>query len=561
MSVCLPWATTHIDHRHRSQPLETSPVNGNVMESIERMLIHFNPERFVNNGDERRRWTVTWQAIGPQLRAGSLQDQEKILGLIRSVSIDQQIIAQAMITVESQAKETMLELEESLDKLDITNRQPDCEEERCRTETTQPPGKRRGREDDDNETTDMSPASPGSFPEEADEHLRDWFVTNIAYPFPDKPTKTAFTTATGMDFRQLNTWFTNMRRRSGYTEYLRAYAPGNKPRFREMCVDALNGGGDPGLKAVVQGMQRYAEKKPRGKVGDWLLNVSLIAVHRGIILTVTFTDHRRRSHRGGNATTSKETTSCTSRSPARPTTLAARIYHRPARCIHWNPERSANDSCPQRGADSGHGRRVETRQSRRIRFGRRKRCKAHQGGKAHQCQNPQNQESQAVRLFRWIVERNANQSTVDQTPTHSCLSSESPEDSLDRKFVVSASRRQRAAIGVRIVLDSIQRVCGSEFFLPRLHPVRIARGTYATPTPRSRTHAVPSPVHLPIRSTRNQRIRLQPKLTAYHHLRAVLPPNARHQLPAHVLPSDPAWYAAHVRPPTVHAVPGFRDAV
>lgn len=244
------------------------------MEHLERTLLQFDPELFILDGDERLKWLTTWRLIIPQLHEDSFTDQRRIAGLIRDVSINQQSIAQAVMEFEAQMDEKLMELHETLDSLRIG----DLTEPSRLQLSVKLTEKRKAKEDEDHFETSHTPplrytriaADP------ADEHLRDWFTTHLAYPFPDKPTKSTLSLTTGLDIRQLNTWFINMRRRSGWTDYLRSYASGNKQRFVEMLLVALRGEGDEKLVEVVQGMKRYVERRPRGKVGDWLLDVSLI---------------------------------------------------------------------------------------------------------------------------------------------------------------------------------------------------------------------------------------------------------------------------------------------
>lgn len=64
--------------------------------------------------------------------------------------------------------------------------------------------------------------------EEKQEPLCHWFLSNLSYPYPTAADKTMFTAQTGMNEKQLMAWFTNHRRRSGWTDALQKYASGNK---------------------------------------------------------------------------------------------------------------------------------------------------------------------------------------------------------------------------------------------------------------------------------------------------------------------------------------------
>ncbi|KAI5453543.1 hypothetical protein NCC49_006015 [Naganishia albida] len=250
------------------------------MKSFHQMLLEFCPERFVIDADERLKWVNAWQVIDLRLQQGRIKHGGEILESILSVSENQRRIAQTMLRVESSAEERMEELNETMDALEIGHRGEESTVEIPSASFTE---KRKDRDDeiDSKQFVDSPPTSTHTsyYPaDEADNHLRDWFLAHLAYPFPDKPTKAVLCATTGLDVRQLNTWFTNMRRRSGWTDHSRSYARGNKQRFGKMCTDALAGRGDEALRRILAEIKDYAAKKRRGKVGDWLLNVSLIVL-------------------------------------------------------------------------------------------------------------------------------------------------------------------------------------------------------------------------------------------------------------------------------------------
>jgi hypothetical protein len=249
------------------------------MERFRHLLISFDATRFIVDAKTRAEWSQTWEAINGELHGNTLAVNGEMIKLIHDSSHNQQIIAQSVVEIEDQAAKKILQLEATLDSMALASAdgEPD-------SHSGNQPGKR-SRETGNRSShsslasdSDSTIFAPNGLPddEEADEHLRDWFTNHLAYPFPDKPTKSTLSLTTGLDIRQLNTWFINMRRRSGWTDYLRSYASGNKQRFVEMLSVALRGEGDEKLQEVVQGMKRYVERRPRGKVGDWLLDVSLI---------------------------------------------------------------------------------------------------------------------------------------------------------------------------------------------------------------------------------------------------------------------------------------------
>lgn len=251
------------------------------MDHYKHMLVNFDVAKFMLDGGERLKWVHAWKAMILELQQNEAVVELQMLEPIRDSSYNQQILAQAMLKSEGEVTQEMSQLQESLGAMHLAG--TDVNAEVLKFEA----GAKRGRdteEDDDGGFGNgvnlvLYPSGSADAHDEADEHLRDWFATHIAYPFPDKPTKSTLSTTTGLDHRQLTTWFTNMRRRSGWTDYLRSYASGDKQRFGKMCLKALKGEGDEALVGVVQGMLRYVEKRPRGKVGDWLLNVSLITTY------------------------------------------------------------------------------------------------------------------------------------------------------------------------------------------------------------------------------------------------------------------------------------------
>lgn len=254
---------------------QSTPRKPNVMDIIARELLQNDPGRLIISDEERRKWTSTWASLLIHLQEGRFNGETTIVSLIHTVSANHKRIAKGTLRVEAEMEESMARLQHSLDTIPIT-----AVETHSETQESKENVKRKcGQDGYDGEESATPPpqADITSDPaDEADNHLRDWFLAHLAYPFPDKPTKAILSTTTGLDVRQLNTWFTNMRRRSGWTDHSRSYARGNKQRFGKMCTDALAERGDEALREILAEIKDYVAKKRRGKVGDWLLNVSLI---------------------------------------------------------------------------------------------------------------------------------------------------------------------------------------------------------------------------------------------------------------------------------------------
>lgn len=253
------------------------------MTHLQQILLDCDLRLIITDSRTRSNWVDTWKQAIRQLQSPNIIDKdtterERTLSLISNVSHNQLLVATQMVEFEQKGEQRIEQLYHMLDALrldrtvsDNLATTPVTEEQRHQELAPQDPAQ------------DRHPSPPR--PEEADSHLRDWYLTNITLPFPNKSAKERLTTLTGMDFRQLNTWFTNMRRRCGYTEMLRTFADGDKGRFEEMCGEAERGEGPEGLGDALQGMKAYVGKKPRGKVGDWLVNVSALM---GILIMADF---------------------------------------------------------------------------------------------------------------------------------------------------------------------------------------------------------------------------------------------------------------------------------
>ncbi|KAJ9122241.1 hypothetical protein QFC22_001661 [Naganishia vaughanmartiniae] len=236
------------------------------MAHLLKFLLKCDLERLIVEPGETRRWYETWKGMATYLQEGSFEPTSETLDLIRHLSHQQEILAQSMINIEHFAEEKMDQMAETLSVIKLE------------TEGSVPRMRKRDDRDNDGETPTSSSETKqiSEPPEEPDEHLRDWYVSHLSYPFPDKPSKQALATPINYTKQQLNTWFTNMRRRSGYTEHLRTFAGGNKRRFEEMIIAVLDGEvGEGGRELVeaVEDMRKYVAKKPRGKVGEWLMNL------------------------------------------------------------------------------------------------------------------------------------------------------------------------------------------------------------------------------------------------------------------------------------------------
>lgn len=238
-----------------------------AMEQAYQVTINGGARVIATDARARAEWIEIWKEIIRQLRSKCLEGDERKLVFIRKVITNQHLVAAQMLEVEKVGDREIDLLYQHLGKLRLDTPVREAFGMMPKMDDHQYHGVAEEISSQDRPTSSTSP-------EDADNHLRDWYLSNISFPFADKPAKRYLTSLTGMDTRQTNTWFTNMRHRSGYTDLMRKYADGHKELFAELCRDAEKGEGPEGLSEALIEMRRYVGRKPKGDVGEWLLNVS-----------------------------------------------------------------------------------------------------------------------------------------------------------------------------------------------------------------------------------------------------------------------------------------------
>ena len=238
-----------------------------AIEQVYQVIIDCGAEVLATDARTCAGWTQIWKTISCQLRSERLEGNERKLELIRRTISNQHLVAKRMRKVEQAGDREIDLLHRHLDKLHLDSPVGEASGMMPKMDDPQYHGVAE-------EISSQNRPTSVPNPEDADNHLRAWFLSNITLPFADKPAKRNLASLTGMDNRQINTWFTNMRRRSGYTDLMRKYADGDKERFAELCKDAERGEGPEGLGEALIEMRRYVGRKPKGDVGEWLLNVS-----------------------------------------------------------------------------------------------------------------------------------------------------------------------------------------------------------------------------------------------------------------------------------------------
>ena len=240
------------------------------MAQLHRTLLDSDLREFIQNDRTRCDWIKTWRETIEHLRSsrnGDSTKEQRNLELIYIVSHNQHTVTKQMLGLDEDLGREIEQLQHYLNdlqvkKIDGNDLSVESLPERYDAVKLAINGMERHR------------YSPSFAAIEADDHLRDWYLSNITLPYPDKPAKQHLASLTGMEPRQLNTWFTNMRRRSGYTDLMRKCADGDKELFEKLCQQADGGEGPEGLSEALQEMRRYVGRKPKGEVGDWLVNVS-----------------------------------------------------------------------------------------------------------------------------------------------------------------------------------------------------------------------------------------------------------------------------------------------
>lgn len=106
--------------------------------------------------------------------------------------------------------------------------------------------------------------------------MRTWFYENLIYPFPTESTRRQFQASNGMSMSNINGWFSNMRRRSGWNEFCRRHAGGDRAATSHLLKACFKGEEDDEvlIKEIVAMIDYIMGGRAKGDVGSWLTKVS-----------------------------------------------------------------------------------------------------------------------------------------------------------------------------------------------------------------------------------------------------------------------------------------------
>ncbi|GAA5839397.1 hypothetical protein JCM3766R1_004823 [Sporobolomyces carnicolor] len=107
--------------------------------------------------------------------------------------------------------------------------------------------------------------------------LRLWFIDNFANPYPDAKTKDRFLRMYPTHTKiQLDTWFTNIRRRSGWQDLRRRYARGMTSHFVQLIKETEQETRSPFIEEArlkIEKVKLYLREGVREKISDEILEI------------------------------------------------------------------------------------------------------------------------------------------------------------------------------------------------------------------------------------------------------------------------------------------------
>jgi hypothetical protein len=84
-----------------------------------------------------------------------------------------------------------------------------------------------------------------------------------------------------MSMSNINGWFSNMRRRSGWNTHLQELAGGDRVAYKQIIQACFNGSQEnKAIKRKIEDVIDYAIGRARGEVGEWLTDVSFVDVRQ-----------------------------------------------------------------------------------------------------------------------------------------------------------------------------------------------------------------------------------------------------------------------------------------
>ncbi|BEJ13851.1 hypothetical protein CspHIS471_0310250 [Cutaneotrichosporon sp. HIS471] len=109
-------------------------------------------------------------------------------------------------------------------------------------------------------------------------HLKAWFMTNLAHPYPSLSLRRHFAAKLGVPIRNIDTQFTNWRRRTGWSHVKKAWA-GNTREGMSALLSRYESGEEfrPEVCAAISRMTRYLEEDI---AGSWVAKIFSTDVER-----------------------------------------------------------------------------------------------------------------------------------------------------------------------------------------------------------------------------------------------------------------------------------------
>ncbi|CDZ96688.1 Transcription factor MEIS1 and related HOX domain proteins [Phaffia rhodozyma] len=109
-------------------------------------------------------------------------------------------------------------------------------------------------------------------------HLRDWFIVHLDHPYPSAQEKEELALARNLTKNSINLWFNNMRRRSGWMDFVRTHALNNQTRMKELvllhrslpAVERSHPDLPFELRQQLDRIRDHVDEKGHDRVRDWM---------------------------------------------------------------------------------------------------------------------------------------------------------------------------------------------------------------------------------------------------------------------------------------------------
>ncbi|ORX40295.1 hypothetical protein BD324DRAFT_617207 [Kockovaella imperatae] len=134
--------------------------------------------------------------------------------------------------------------------------------------------------------SDLSLSSPqilvgAPLPGTTNDHLRFWFLDNLASPYPTPNEKDNLANLLGVDRKKVDSDLTNWRRRAGWTDIKDTYCDKSRVLMKELMERVESGEEtDQDILDAVENMKAYLERREEEKVGDWVHELASLAQPR-----------------------------------------------------------------------------------------------------------------------------------------------------------------------------------------------------------------------------------------------------------------------------------------